>query len=116
MKTNDLRTKLRIVWAVATKDITDAVRNKAIISTMISVLMIVAMYQWGPTLIAGDEPPVLALYDAGESRLVTHLDNNLDIDLIEAESQQAMEKRLGFEQFPSLGIVLPPDFDQKLDC
>ena len=115
MKTNDLRTKLRIIWAVATKDITDAVRNKAIISTMISVLMIVAMYQWGPALIAGDEPPVLALYDAGESRLTARLEDNLDIDLIEVESQQALEKRLGFEQFPSLGIVLPPDFDRKLE-
>jgi hypothetical protein len=32
MKTNDLRTKLRVIWAIAAKDITDAVRNKAIIS------------------------------------------------------------------------------------
>ena len=114
MKTNDLRTKLRIIWAVAMKDITDAVRNKAIISSMVSVLIIVAMYQWGPQLIAGSDPPVLALYDAGESRLVSHLEDSLDIDLIEVTSQDAMEKRLGFEQFPSLGLVLPPDLDQRL--
>jgi ABC-type multidrug transport system permease subunit len=116
MKTNDLRTKLRIVWAVAAKDITDAVRNKAIISSMVSVLMIVAMYQWGPDLIAGSDPPVLALYDTGESRLVSHLEDSLDIDLIEVTSQDAMEKRLGFEQFPSLGLVLPPDLDQRLSA
>ncbi len=114
VKTNDLRTKLRIIWAVATKDITDAVRNKAIISSMVSVLFIVMMYQWGPTLIASDDPPVLALYDTGESRLITHLEDSFDVELIEVTSQQAMEKRLGFEQFPSLGIVLPPDFDQHL--
>jgi len=45
MKTNDWRTKLRIIWAVAMKDISDAVRNKAIISSMVSVLIIVVMYQ-----------------------------------------------------------------------
>jgi len=72
------------------------------------------MYQWGPTLIAGHEPPVLALYDAGESRLVTHLEDRVDLELSEEVSQQAMEKRLGFEQFPALGVILPPDFDQRL--
>jgi ABC-2 type transport system permease protein len=76
--------------------------------------MIVAMYQWGPGLIAGSDPPVLALYDAGESRLVSHLEDSLDIELIEVTSQDALEKRLGFEQFPSLGLVLPPDLDQRL--
>jgi ABC-type transport system involved in multi-copper enzyme maturation permease subunit len=114
MKSNNLHTKLRVIWAIATKDITDAVRNKAIISSMVSVLLIVVMYQWGPDLIAGSEPPVLALYDAGESRLVSHLEDSLDLELIEATSQDTMEKRLGFEQFPSLGLVLPPDLDQSL--
>jgi ABC-2 type transport system permease protein len=116
MKTDNWRTKLRIIWAIAVKDITDAVRNKAIISSMVSVLMIVAMYQWGPALIAGSDPPVLALYDAGESRLVSHLEDSLDIELIAVTSQDAMEKRLGFEQFPSLGLVLPPDLDQRLSA
>ena len=59
---------------------------------------------------------MLALYDAGESRLVSHLEDSLDIELIEVTSQDAMGKRLGFEQFPSLGLVLPPDLDQRLSA
>lgn len=114
MKAIDYRTKLRIVWAVAMKDITDALRNKTILSTMFSMLLIIAMYQWGPTLLHGDDPPILALYDAGDSRLVALLEDSLDIEFIPVDSQTAMEKRLGYEQFPSLGIVLPPDFDERL--
>ncbi len=114
MKTLDLQTNLRIIWAIAIKDITDAFRNKNIFSVLISILIVVAMYQWGPTLLHGSAPPVLALYDAGDSRLVPLLEDSFEIEFREADSQQAMEKRLGFEQFPALGIVLPPDFDQRM--
>ena len=62
---------LRIVWAITSKDLIDALKNKNVISLVVTSLMVVVLYRYLPALIAEDGPPALLLYDAGESEFVT---------------------------------------------
>ncbi len=102
----------RIIWAITAKDIIDGIKNKSILSSLFSALFLVVFYKGLPLLTAGSRPPVLVLYDAGESQLVTQLENSAEVDLRQADSQESMERYLGSENTVVLGLALPPDFDQ----
>jgi ABC-2 type transport system permease protein len=103
---------LRIIWAIALKDIADSFKNKTILMTLFSATLLMVMYRTMPALTSGDDPPSLALYDAGQSRLVAELEDDAQIDLRRADSQADMERTLGRENTAVLGLVLPVDFDQ----
>ena len=112
--TSKISDNLRIVWAIAAKDIVDAIKNKAILSTILSALFLMVLYKVMPFLSDAGSPPRLALYDAGSSSLVARLESDAQIDLREMPSRKSMEEYLGYENTVVLGLVLPADFDQAL--
>ena len=103
---------LRIIWAIAAKDIVDGLKNKSILSSILTVLFWIVLYKGLPILTAGSSPPQLALYDAGESQLIAQLENSADVWLRQTASQESLERYLGSENVVVLGLTLPPDFDQ----
>ncbi len=54
---------LRIVWAITSKDLIDALKNKNVLSLIITSLFVVIMYRYLPLLTAEDGPPALLVYD-----------------------------------------------------
>ena len=68
-ESRSIYSSLRIIWAIARKDIVDAIKNKTVLSVLGSVVFIVVMYKFLPYLDGGSELPNLLLYDAGESAL-----------------------------------------------
>ncbi len=105
---------LRIIWAIAAKDLVDGIRNKGIMSTMLSVLVLILIYKAMPIVLEADHPPILAVYDAGHSTLVAKLEDSTDIDLRKMPTQDEMERFIGRENFEALGLILPPELDQTL--
>ena len=57
----------RIIAAIAAKDVIDGIRNRSILSSLFTVIFLLALYQFLPMLNAGVAPMDLALYDAGSS-------------------------------------------------
>ena len=102
---------LRIIWAIAAKDIVDALKNKAILSTILSALFLMVFYKVVPALSNGADPPELAVYDAGNSSLMAQLESSDQFHMQEMASQQEMEHHLGLQSSQVLGLTLPPDFD-----
>lgn len=107
-------TGLRITWAIAAKDIADALKNKTTLSTIISVLFLIIAYRLLPSLQNADLLPRLAIYDQGQSRWVDELENSTAFDLFLARSRSEMEAFLGHRDTVALGLELLPDFDQRL--
>jgi ABC-type transport system involved in multi-copper enzyme maturation permease subunit len=105
---------LRIVWAIAAKDIGEALRNKNTISVLLSVLFIIVMYRALPALEQGNAPPNVLLYDAGESALVVALENSQAVELYTYNSAEDMKHYLANGQMPELGLVIPAGYDQAL--
>ncbi|HEY74192.1 MAG TPA: ABC transporter permease [Thermoflexia bacterium] len=111
---NTFREYVRIIWAIAAKDIVEAVKNKNTLTVLISVLFIVGFYRVMPALTNEDDAPCILLYDAGDSRLATMLDNSDAVTLYSYPSEEKLYEYLGRGSVPELGLVIPADFDQAV--
>ena len=54
---------IRIIWAITSKDLVDALKNKNIITLVVTCILVVIMYRYLPALTAEDGPPALLVYD-----------------------------------------------------
>jgi ABC-2 type transport system permease protein len=104
---------LRVVLAIASKDIVDAIKNKSILSQLFTVAFIIVLYRFLPAFDSGDALPRLVLYDAGSSKWVAELEGSAAFDLVLTDSQEAMEAYVEDMDTVVLGLVLPSDFDAR---
>jgi ABC-2 type transport system permease protein len=113
--TKGLWEDLRIIWAIASKDVLDAMKNKTTLGLLLSVLFIVVLYQMLPTWQRGSDLPTVLVYDAGDSELPAVLKRSPNLDVyIGYTSQAQLEGKLVAGDIPELALTLPPDFDQAL--
>lgn len=114
MRGHQLRTYLRVVSAIAWKDITDAVRSKTVLSLIVSALFVVVLYRALP-MIERMDPPTLVLYDAGDAALTPMLENSTQFDVRTGYTdEEVMRYRLTHEEAPALGLTIPANFDAAL--
>jgi len=105
---------LYIVWAIASKDIVNALKNKNTRTNIILMMGMVVFFYWSSTLRPFDKRIDTAVYDEGSSSLTvrpTELADGYTFRFYEASSLQEMERMMGYKQ---LGVVIPADFDQVL--
>ena len=50
-----LRAGGRIIWAIASKDIVMAIKNRTTLTNMIIVFLMILVFRWLPNLIAQDD-------------------------------------------------------------
>jgi len=109
-----MKTHLRIIWAIAAKDIGDAFKNKVIWSTIVMVILMVAFYKAMPIITGMAHLPEVDIYDAGQSALTTYLENSPNLEARRVASQERMAFFIALEGVPALGLVIPPGFDEQL--
>jgi len=107
---------LRVILAIAGKDVVDAIKNKSILSQVITVAFIIVFYRFLPAFESGDELPRLALYDAGSSQLVPELEKSASLDLVEFSTQESMEAWIEDGDIVVLGLILPPELDGQINA
>jgi ABC-2 type transport system permease protein len=116
-RTRDWRTDARVVWAIFAKDLREVIRNKNTITVLISGLFIVAMYRMLPNISRGSEPMRVWVYDQGQSGLAAFLENSRVVNAwAGAESLEKVEELLRESDLPELGLVIPADFDRRLEA
>ncbi len=102
----------RIIWAITAKDITDAVKNKTILISLLSMFFLVGMYRILPALESMGQAPNVLVYDTGNSTLVTLMENSQAFELWTGYRSEAyMKEKLAGGQVPELGLVIPANFD-----
>ncbi len=106
---------LRIIWAIAAKDMVDAIKNKMIISVIVGIGMMMLTGQAFPFLLSLSNISQVVVYDAGRSRLVDELREDDGYRLLTAESKEEMDEILLSMNADVLGLSIPVDFDQLLD-
>jgi len=113
MKTK-LMDNLYMAWAIGSKDIVDALKNKNLRTNIILIMGMVVFFYWASTLRPFDKRIDTAVYDEGHSNLTVgtaELPDGYTFRFYEAASIHEMERMMGYKQ---LGVVLPADFDQIL--
>lgn len=96
---------LRIVATLAGKDIVDALRNKATMTILIIVVLMVFFYRMFPSL-TQDEPRVF-VYAESPSALVTALERSPALETYAVESQDLLFRLLREGETPELALVIP---------
>jgi ABC-2 type transport system permease protein len=108
--------RIRIIWAIAAKDVLDALKNRTTLGVILSVVFLIVFYRVLPGLESGNLLPRLALYDAGSSRIISDLDDSSELDLFEMASLEDVEWYVGDRELVVLGLVLPADFDRQVEA
>jgi ABC-type transport system involved in multi-copper enzyme maturation permease subunit len=104
----------RIIGAIWTKDVVDAIRNKTIQGVMLGILTMMLTGRMLPMLSGLSDDKTLIVYDAGKSRTILQLRKQDHVRLGRVASLAEMEEALGTAPDVYLGLVLPADFDQAL--
>ena len=119
-RTTSIATKwqknLRIIWAIAEKDITNAIKNKTVQGIVIGVLLMMVTGRALPILMDLADVRTLVYYDEGKSRLMGKLKNLDGVRLHRAPSWEALVEAVGTSGGASLGLVLPASFDQAIEA
>jgi ABC-type Na+ efflux pump permease subunit len=113
-KYSNWRTDLRIIRAITTKDILEAVKNKHAISVVIVALFTAIIYTFIPALTALDNPTNVLVYDAANSPLSSQLKGDQSLEVYTYPSEDAMLEHLARGEVPELGLVIPADFEQSV--
>lgn len=111
-----LRENLRIITAMAAKDILDALKNKNTLVNIVMVFLLVIFYRWLPILtkdLISDAS--LLIYDPGGSRLVSTLEASPEFYPFQMESMERFRALIDHIDVRELGLVVPADFDEVLD-
>lgn len=106
------RTHWRIIWAIAAKDIGDALKNKTVLTTIVSVFLMAAFYRTLPVVTASAYPPQIIVQDGGDSVLTAYLENSAQFEVRRVSSRLELERYVAMEGVPALGLVIPAGFDQ----
>ncbi len=104
---------LRILWAITTKDLLEALKNKNAITVVVTAMFVILMYRAYPLLDKTDTPVVHA-YAAGKSELAEVLKNNPALNFRLYDSESKVIERLTDSENPELGLIIPANFDQML--
>jgi len=109
---NKLSRSIRIIWAIALKDIADAVRNKMTLSMILGVGFIMLSSMLMPFLLGLKGTPAAIVYTAEKSTLVRGLTVRDEFRLRPRDSEQEMRDEVAESMTLVLGLVLPPEFHE----
>lgn len=101
---------MRILWAIALKDIADAVCNKMTLSIMLGVGFMMLSSMALPLMLGLKNTPTAIVYTAEKSTLVRGLTTRDEFKLRLADSAQDMQDAVGESTTLVLGLVLPSEF------
>ena len=112
--------RIRIIWAIASKDITDAIKNKTVITIVLGMAMMMLSAQAFPFLLKLSATPRAVVYDAGKlpdstSPLISLMAEDGYYRVTEVDSQLAMEETLADLNAEVLGLVIPSGFEEMIE-
>jgi ABC-2 type transport system permease protein len=102
---------LNIIWAVALKDILDAIKNRVIVS-MIFLLSILLIVPKVLPYIFEQTQTVLPFYSKGNSSMLTEVNSTSNLLVQELHSEEELKQALCGSIYPEIGLILPANFDQ----
>jgi ABC-2 type transport system permease protein len=103
----------RNVLAIARKDISDAIKNRYLLMSLVLPIGLSVLFQLIFGQIANVGTFRVAVYDPGGSRLTDRLRAVPDLNLVEVESKEALLKEVNGDAVG--GLSIPDGFDRQVD-
>jgi ABC-type Na+ efflux pump permease subunit len=102
--------RVRIILAIAFKDIQDALRNRILLSIIIGVLLVMVQGKALPLLFKLTDVVQVAVHNEDESPIVQDLRSNREFRVIEASSSDELRQILAEASGRILGIETPEGY------
>jgi ABC-2 family transporter protein len=112
-KTRRFKTSLRIILAITSKDVLDALKNKIIVSQLLSALILSAFFTIMP-LFSDTGTPQVFLADDGHSSFLNKIESSDRLNVRLYDSVEEMKTDFIKRADRQLALVLPNDFDQTI--
>ena len=103
-KSTKFKNNLRIVLAIAWKDIMDGWKNKVVLTSIVTVLLLALMYHFLPELTHGADLPTIVIL-APDTSIAEALTTNYPYDVKPVESMDAFLAILRDLETPGFGII-----------
>jgi len=97
---------LRLVWALASKDIVDALKTKTTLTTIVISVLMVFFYRTFPTLTAAGDTLRVRLYAESDSILVAELERSPALAVYRYDSRQELLDVFADAQSMELALVI----------
>lgn len=104
---------LRIISAIAAKDMREALKNKLLLSILLGTAFVVVNGAILPLLLEKRGQPNIVVYDQGRSTLLRGMTGDESYRLVLVDTQEEFEDVLTEGPGTWLGLVIPEDFDQR---
>jgi ABC-2 type transport system permease protein len=101
----------RIVLALASKDIVDAIKNKTTLTMVIGLALVMLTIQGLPLLLKLDSRPRVAIYDAARSGVADTLRQQGDVQVLEMRTAEAARATAVEARVPLLVVILPAGWE-----
>jgi ABC-2 type transport system permease protein len=102
----------RIIWAIAAKDIIDAIKNKIVQGVLIGVAFLMLSSQALPILVSFKNHSSAYFWDQGKSNLIKDIVRRRELELHSRESLSDLISSVSQSPEPVLGIIIPSNFDE----
>ena len=112
MSTTHIKTRLRIIAAIAGKDISDAVKNRTTLSIMLGTLVLMLSSLALPLLLQLRATPTAIVYDPGRSTLIRAMTTREEFRLGIVDTFDELGEVVGSASGLRLGLVIPEGFGQ----
>lgn len=109
-----LKTNLRIIWAITAKDITDAIKNKIVQGVLIGVAFMMLSSQALSLLLGLKAESTAFFWDQGKSVIIKEIVRSRELDFYPRDDLAELQDAVSQSAEPILGIVIPPDFDERV--
>lgn len=106
-----LSTHIRIIGAIALKDVGDAIRNRTTLSVMLGAAVMMVSSLALPLLTRLNAKPTAVVVDPGRSALIRALTTREEFRLGIVANHQEMEEAVGNASELRLGLVIPADLN-----
>jgi ABC-2 type transport system permease protein len=105
----------RTVWAIAQKDIVDAVKNRYLLISLILPVGLSLMFR----VLFGNVPDVggltVAIFDPSGSRLTAGLQTQPGVKVLRVDSEEQLKEQVSKMGAAVGGITVPPNFDSDVN-
>lgn len=102
---------LNIIWAIASKDIADALKNRVVVS-MIFLLSIMLLVPKALPYIFEQTQTVLPIYTLGDASMLSEIKSTPDLLVQELHSEEDWKLALCGGIYPEIGLIFPANFEQ----
>lgn len=111
---NSLSRRLSVIWAITSKDLLDALKNKTTLAVLLPALFILIFYRFLPQIYGHDDLITVHLFDPTHSEAAMLLEESLDLDVRSVDSLVELKQSVANSDVAELGIALPEDFELQV--